>query len=88
MEKENKQLVDKDVQTAINKLASDEWFAGQIYKQFVLLVNANDRSKIAEEMLDIAKDELDDHLRSIIEFALQNGFAVPIIYNEEICRQR
>ena len=47
-----------------------------------MLVNANDRSKIAEEMLDIAKDELDDHLRSIIEFALQNGFAVPIIYNE------
>lgn len=73
---------DKDVQNAIMKLASDEWFAGNIYKQFVLLVKNEDRNQIAEQMLDIAEDELDDHLKSIIDFALANGFDVPSTYAE------
>lgn len=73
---------DKDVQNAILKLASDEWFAGNIYKQFVLLVKAEDRNKIADQMIDIAQDELDDHLKSIVEFALANSFEVPSTYNE------
>ena len=30
---------DKNVQDALNKLISDEWFAGNVYKQFVLLVD-------------------------------------------------
>ena len=79
---ENKQPLDKDVQNAINKLASDEWFAGNMYKQFVLLVKSEDRSKIAGEMLEIADDEIDDHLKSIVEFALSYGFSVPSTYNE------
>lgn len=79
---EKKQQLDKDVQAAIDKLVSDEWFAGQMYKQFVLLVKEEDRSKIAGEMLEIADDELDDHLRSIIEFALSYGFSVPSTYSE------
>lgn len=82
MKTEKSQPLDKDVQAAINKLASDEWFAGQMYKQFVLLVSPEDRSKIAGEMLEIAKDELDDHLKSIIEFALSYDFSVPSTYNE------
>lgn len=61
---------------------SDEWFAGQMYKQFVLLVKEEDRSKIAGEMLEIAADELDDHLRSLVEFALSYKFSVPSTYNE------
>ena len=28
----------KDVQKALDKLISDEWFAGNVYKQFVVLV--------------------------------------------------
>ena len=30
---------DKKVQDALNKLISDEWFAGNIYKQFVVLAS-------------------------------------------------
>ena len=77
-----KQQLDKDVQSAIDKLVSDEWFAGQMYKQFVLLVKEEDRSKIEGEMLEIAADELDDHLRSLVEFALSYKFSVPSTYNE------
>lgn len=37
---ENKeQKKDKKVQDALNKLISDEWFAGNVYKQFVVLVD-------------------------------------------------
>ena len=79
---EKKQTLDKDVQAAINKLVSDEWFAGNIYRYFVISVNEEDRSKISGEMLDISSDELNDHLKSIIDFALANGFSVPASYNE------
>ena len=74
--------LDKNIQAAVNKLVSDEWFAGQIYKQFVLLVKDEDRSKTAEEMLDISRDELDDHLRSLIEFGQSYGFSIPSTYSE------
>lgn len=43
-----KNKLDKKIQSALDKLISDEWFAGQTYKQFVLLVDDADRSKIAE----------------------------------------
>lgn len=78
----DKKTLDKDVQTAIDKLVSDEWFAGQTYRQFVLLVKDEDRSKIAGEMLEVADDEIDDHLRSLVEFAISYGFSVPSTYNE------
>lgn len=34
------------VQDALNKLISDEWFAGHIYKQFIILVDDHDRAKV------------------------------------------
>ena len=78
----DKNTLDKDVQAAIDKLVSDEWFAGQTYRQFILLVKDEDRSKIAGEMLEVADDEIDDHLKSLVEFALSYGFSVPSTYNE------
>ena len=78
----DKETLDKSIQDALNKLISDEWFAGHIYKQFILLVKADDRAKIASQMLDIANDEIDDHLKSLVEFALSYGFSVPSTYNE------
>lgn len=79
--KENENL-DKSIQNALNKLISDEWFAGQIYKQFVLLVKPEDRQLIVSEMLDVAADEIDDHLKSLVEFAMSYGFSIPTTYNE------
>lgn len=48
----------------------------------MLLVKDEDRSKTAEEMLDISRDELDDHLRSLIEFGQSYGFSIPSTYSE------
>ena len=34
---------DKKVQDALYKLISDEWFAGNVYKQFVVLASVESR---------------------------------------------
>ena len=82
MNDNKKDKLDKNVQNALNKLISDEWFAGNIYRQFVLLVCNEDRSKIAEQMHEIADDELDDHFKSLVEFAISYGYSIPTTYNE------
>lgn len=74
--------IDKDVQALLDKLISDEWFAGHIYKQFVLLVDNEQRYQIEEQLLDTADDEIDDHMMSLVQFACQNGYDVPTTYNE------
>ena len=54
----------------LNKLISDEWFAGNIYKQFAILVKPEQRNAIFDTMVDVADDELNDHYKSLVEFAL------------------
>ena len=72
----------KNIQKMLNKLISDEWFAGHIYKQFILLVKADGRNAISEPMHDVATDEIDDHFKNLVEFALLNGYSVPVTYSE------
>lgn len=79
--KTNEEL-NKHIQTALNKLISDEWFAGQIYKNFAIIVNKDDRASIYEEMIDTASDEINDHYKQLITFALNNGYSIPATYNE------
>ena len=79
MEKQEK---DKKVQAALSKLISDEWFAGNVYKQFVLLVDPMYRPQIEDLMLETANDELNDHYASLVAFAVQNGYDVPSTYAE------
>ena len=77
-----KTLEEKDIQKMLNKLISDEWFAGNIYKQFAILVKPEQRNAIFDTMVDVADDELNDHYKSLVEFALQNGYSVPTTYSE------
>lgn len=71
---------DKEIQKILNKFISDEWFAGNIYKQFVLLVDPKCRGKIAEQMASIAEDELNDHFKNLVSFAFSYGYTVPANY--------
>ena len=77
-----KTLEEKDIQKMLNKLISDEWFAGNIYKQFAILVKPEQRNAIFDTMVDVANDELNDHYKSLVEFALQNEYSIPTTYNE------
>lgn len=79
---ENNDNIDKNIQAMLNKLIADEWFAGNIYKQFILLVNPSQKSLIEDEMLDIANDELGDHMAALIGFASKNGYEFPVTYAE------
>lgn len=72
----------KYVQAVLDKLISDEWFAGNTYKQFVVLACPQAREQIKDLMLETADDELDDHYASLVEFAQQNGYDVPSTYAE------
>ena len=72
----------KKVQDTLNKLISDEWFAGNIYKQFVFMLKPEDRSLLEETLIDVANDELDDHFASLVDFAAKNGYDVPSSYND------
>ena len=73
---------DKKVQDALNKLISDEWFAGNIYKQFVVLASNKARAQIEQLLLETADAELNDHYASLVTFAKQNGYDVPSTYSE------
>ena len=80
--KDEEEKKDKKVQDALNKLISDEWFAGNIYKQFVVLASNEARTQIEELMLETSDDELNDHYASLVAFAKQNGYDVPSTYSE------
>lgn len=81
METQKKEL-NKRIQAALNKLISDEWFAGQIYRNFAMVVKAEDRAVIHDEMLETASDEINDHYNKLVVFALTNGYNIPATYNE------
>ena len=78
MEDENK----KNIQKMLDKLISDEWFAGNVYKQFVLLIDPQQATTIEELMLETAQDEIDDHLANLANFAARNGYSIPATYGE------
>lgn len=86
MKNENENITidqnDKNIKKMLNKLISDEWFAGNIYKQFAILVKPEQRDAIFQPMIDVANDELNDHYKNLVEFALQNGYSIPTTYNE------
>ena len=80
--KDDKNTLDKDVQKALSKLISDEWFAGNIYKQFVMLMKPEERAQAQQQFLDTARDELDDHMANLIEYAMAHGYDYPVTYTE------
>ena len=70
------------IQNLINKLVSDEWFAGQIYQAFPLAIKSEDRAKIAQLMADVANDELFDHLKNLTKCAIELDVDVPSTYKQ------
>ena len=81
MDNKNKNELDPKIQKMLNKLISEEWFAGNAYRQFVIAVKPEDRDSIKYLMLDIADDELNDHFQSLVDWALDNGYVSPSGYD-------
>lgn len=47
-----------------------------------MVVKAEDRAVIHDEMLETASDEINDHYNKLVVFALTNGYNIPATYNE------
>ncbi len=83
-----KELEDPDnsqkVQRALNKLISEEWLAGNTYMLFANALDRADRNcqAVKEAFIDTAVDELSDHMKSLLEFAIACGYDVPATYAE------
>lgn len=65
------------IQKALNKLISEEWIAGNLYRQMVLACDPEDRLVIKDVFLTISSDEINDHMTSLIEWAISHGYDVP-----------
>lgn len=65
------------IQKALNKLISEEWIAGNFYMQMVLACDPDERSVIADLFRTISNDEINDHLKELVEWAISHGYDVP-----------
>ena len=77
-------LYDKKIQDLLNKLISEEMLANMSYRNAI--VSGFDIDKIIIDNIKIlnkpfqliANDELADHHKALVIFAIQNGYTVPI----------
>lgn len=74
----------ENVQKALNKLISEEWLAGSTYTLFASALDRTDRNlrAVKDAFLETAVDETDDHMKSMIEFALAYGYDIPSTFSE------
>lgn len=72
------------VQKALNKLISEEWLAGNTYMLFASALDRTDRNftAVKDAFVDTAVDELQDHMKSMLDFALAYGYDIPSTFAE------
>lgn len=74
----------QSIQRVLNKLISEEWLAGNTYLLFATALDRVDRNYAAvrEAFLETAIDELQDHMKSLLNFAMSFGYDVPATFAE------
>lgn len=72
------------VQKALNKLISEEWLAGNTYMLFASALDRTDRNftAVKDAFVDTAVDEHQDHMKSMLDFALAYGYDIPSTFAE------
>ena len=63
-----------DLQKWLKRLISEEMIAHDLYIGSVLACKDDQRDMIRDMFVHIAEDELDDHAKNMIEWALENGY--------------
>ena len=66
----------------LKKLISEEMIAHDMYVGSVIACKDKQRDMIRDMFIHIAEDELDDHAKNLIEWALSNGYDVPFKYKD------
>ena len=73
----NDSIVDKKLQDAVRKLISEEYFAYQLYLSSKMAVKKEERGVLFDLFTTIATDELDDHMKMLIDWCVEYNVDVP-----------
>jgi len=68
---------DKKIQSILKKLISEEVIANMFYIGCIAAACRCQSSRFKELFTEIAVDELDDHAKHLIEWAVENEYEVP-----------
>ena len=82
MEKNENSLASPALQRAVQKLIAEEYYAYQLYFFSKYAVKSEDRLVLANLFGQIAADELDDHMKSLVEWCYEYGVDVPATERE------
>lgn len=70
------------IQKALNKLISEEVIAHDQYIGSIVATCKCQTDEFAEIFISIAKDELDDHCKKLVEYAIANDYDVPFKWKD------
>ena len=73
----NDSIVDKKLQDAVKRLISEEYFAYQLYLFSKMAVKKEDRGVLFQLFTEIAQDELDDHMKTLIDWCIEYNVDIP-----------
>lgn len=75
MKKES--IVGERLQDAVRKLISEEYYAYKLYMLARLAVKADEKGAVDQLFSEISDDELNDHLKMLVEWCRDYGVDVP-----------
>ncbi len=82
MRKENDELFSNKVQKILKKLISEEYIASDFYTGCVKSTCKCQAKLFGEMFIDIALDEVNDHAKKLIDWAIDNDYDVPFKYKD------
>ena len=73
---------DPKIQKLVNKLISEETIAHDFYIGCIMAVDKDEVCCIENIFVETANDELNDHCKSLVKWAKDNGYDVPFKYKD------
>ena len=77
MEKNEESLASPKLQKVVQAMIAEEYFAYQLYFFSRFAVKAEDRGVLADMFAQIAADELEDHMKELVEWCAEYKVDVP-----------
>lgn len=74
--------IERTTERIVKRLVAEETVAGTFYKAAALTANREARALIEKPFLEIAVDEIDDHLKKLVRFADERGFDIPFKFKD------
>ena len=82
MRKKNDKLFSSEIQKILSKLISEEQIAHDFYIGCIVATSQDEAEVFMKMFIETAKDELDDHYRKLVDWAVSNDYDVPFKYKD------